>query len=165
MADLSLERIAEIERGCEGVTPGPWGFEQTAEGMADMRVFSDRGMAHRHGFTVALVAPQQEDFDAAHIARLDPATVLALCSAARKGIQSPGGVRDAVMARVSDAVRDLQYEHERRQREEYEAYVARLDLQAGAIETTYRRVTDKLHLHPEPHPALRPGVDISPLAV
>ena len=85
---VSEERLREILDGCEGVTPGPWrvgkhpsGFQLCGDGMWFMTA----------GWTVKDARNQP---DAAHIARLDPATVASMAREliSRRASSSPAPV-------------------------------------------------------------------------
>ncbi len=84
---LTVERIEEIERGLEGVTPGPWEFVP-----AGNRPVVQKAGAFPHGF-ICNIESQHFIEDAAHIARLDPATIRALCTLARTALAAREGVQ------------------------------------------------------------------------
>lgn len=80
---LSAERLREIINGCEGISIGPWKRVEAYAGLTLVEApngtlckvpwdRSDMGTAHR---------------DAAHIARLDPATVKAMAELALKAVE------------------------------------------------------------------------------
>lgn len=94
---ITAERIEEIEKGCEGVTPGPWG----ANSEGDIAPHSDQ---HNAGYWIAHLEDCGPNWkaNAAHIARLDPATVRDLCALARSAL-SPSRVKDdAARQRIYD---------------------------------------------------------------
>lgn len=65
------ERLAEIIKGCEGVTPGPWG-----EG--DKWVFASPRSGNPSHALEHIFRNEEAQANAAHVARLDPQTVLSL---------------------------------------------------------------------------------------
>lgn len=95
MAGLSMERIKEIRDGCAGVTPGPW----SAPIKYERDCYSPITSPDWHAFANVVTrmhndnAPAPENpasiqgrKTAAHIARLDPQTVTALCDLALAGL-------------------------------------------------------------------------------
>ena len=95
---ITDERLAEIERGCEGVTPGPWHTEVGARYGAVVCRGDGRAIAS---------ADASEDL-AAHIARLDPQTVLAIIARLRAAEERADELGDAVAAMFAKA--DQQYQ-------------------------------------------------------
>lgn len=95
MAGLSMERIKAIRDGCTGVTPGPW----SAPIKYERDCYSPITAPDWHAFANVVTrmhndnAPAPENpasiqgrKTAAHIARLDPQTVTALCDLALAGL-------------------------------------------------------------------------------
>jgi len=78
MTALTPERIDEIERGCEGVTAGPWHAEPKVGRGAWIKGAAEEWTAVACGFDGTSAAA-----NAAHIARCDPDTIRALIAAAR----------------------------------------------------------------------------------
>lgn len=87
---VSEERLREILDGCEGVTPGPWGWAVIDASMASLGVMPDPGHGDPHVLSVSPCKSCRGDewewgkcltpneADASHIARLDPATVASM---------------------------------------------------------------------------------------
>jgi hypothetical protein len=75
---LTNEQIKEIRDGCEGVTGGDW---FALQGRKYSRISSNAYATQ--GFYLSLASNLLHK-DAAHIARLDPTTVRALCDMAEK---------------------------------------------------------------------------------
>lgn len=72
---LTIEKIAEIEAGCEGVTPGDWWSHKGLVFLGGQGGFDLRGAPHAE--------PNAE-----HIARLNGPAVRELCRLARIGIEA-----------------------------------------------------------------------------
>lgn len=72
--------IQELRAGLEGVTPGLWGTRPTAEGMGDTFITAPSDNA-RGWRSIAIVHPQKQDSDAAHIARCSPDNIRTLLDA------------------------------------------------------------------------------------
>lgn len=82
-------KIAELEAGCEGVTPGPWHVKDYGPKRmleiysSDMDAGND-GRPVDRGERICDMADTENESDiAAHIARCDPQTILALIAAWR----------------------------------------------------------------------------------
>lgn len=87
LADWLLERIAEDEALAEAATPGPWVVEY-GRALRSASIPDDE----EGGTTYFSIADKP---DAAHIARHDPARVLAECAAKRRIISFYGDNLDA----------------------------------------------------------------------
>jgi hypothetical protein len=97
---LSPELLNAIEAGCDGVTPGPWAYEpygDTGQYGVGLLVAPDPDgetplsgyVSSGYGILVEAAAPEVEGAqNAAHIARLDPATVLELVAGYRAWLAS-----------------------------------------------------------------------------
>lgn len=88
MTDLAA-KIAELEAGCEGVTPGPW-FVKDCGPKRMLEIYStdmdadDDGRPIDRGEHICDMADtNSESENAAHIARCDPQTILELIAAWR----------------------------------------------------------------------------------
>jgi hypothetical protein len=107
--------LNEIEAGLEGVTEGPWRArkigDSTATYVGGVPVISP-GQKHSKQPFLGVLCCLQEPADAAHIARLDPATVRELIRLARLGIEVEKGV-GVVRQNRKAAIAELQ-----RQRQE-----------------------------------------------
>lgn len=87
---LDEKALREILDGCEGVTPGPWGWSIIDASMASLGVLPDPGSGDPHVLSVSpcescrgdewewgkCLTPNKPDAD--HIARLDPQTVASI---------------------------------------------------------------------------------------
>lgn len=110
MTDLTLDRLAEIERGCEGVTPGPWfTADWHSDSGKELYFVESRypetlgpGQASiwPDGVVKNLVASTEEGSghtknrllsDAAHIANCDPDTIRELIRLAKIGLAQENG--------------------------------------------------------------------------
>lgn len=98
---ISDERLAEIIKGCEGVTPGPW---QRVEPGAEST------LVECHNGTICEVQWNRPDVgnahrDAAHIARLDPQTVASLLTELQHRREAEAGsVSNALLNAVAHAI-------------------------------------------------------------
>lgn len=91
---MTEQEILEIQRGCEGVTEGPW---MAAEGGTTVVglpiVASPMGAVIANCMWAPSAMPHADEMNklaqarADHIARLDPATVRELCQLALKGLK------------------------------------------------------------------------------
>lgn len=79
IAEFLLARIAEDEAVARAATPGPWEWEPETEGCGSIGAVGDVGI-------------HVSDEDAEHIARWDPARVLAECDAKRRIVNECGWV-------------------------------------------------------------------------
>lgn len=94
MVDLTEAQIREILAGCEGVTPGPWEPLSGAEHAIAIRRNEDGTLgAGIHAKLIGAVDIIDgeaviciDEDDRSHIARLDPATVAALCNMALRSL-------------------------------------------------------------------------------
>jgi hypothetical protein len=120
---LSPELLNAIEAGCDGVTPGPW---KRCAHLRDPRIDTTCGCGYRGGIwgndgeTLVLemgTDPYREGWemipvatrdaqlrDAAHIARLDPATARELVAGYRRGLAGEEREREAraALAKVTE---------------------------------------------------------------
>jgi hypothetical protein len=100
---ITLEKLDEIERGCEGVTPGPWEIGAAGDYQPDSKHGPDFTPIHSDtwGAFVSVVTStdnaggrvgtsEQGQRNLAHIARLDPDTVRELVSLARSALSRSG---------------------------------------------------------------------------
>jgi hypothetical protein len=92
MTDLTLDRLEQIECGCEGVTPGPWtwGAQWLAKRIGNSgRVAED----YMHLAQVPLndYDSPRWNTDAAHIANCDPDTIRELIRLAKLGLAQENG--------------------------------------------------------------------------
>jgi len=89
---ISDEKLAEIIKGCEGVTPGPWMVR-------DHCVFTKEP-----GRCVARldwhIRDERDDANAAHIARLDPQTVLSLLTELQRRREAEAGALKHALDRL-----------------------------------------------------------------
>lgn len=85
IADMTPERLDEIEAGLHGLPDDSWSHEPHGSAMA---LYSGR-TAERHGYRLLNLVDGDMHFQKiiAHIARLDPGTVLALVRMARRGME------------------------------------------------------------------------------
>lgn len=93
---LSEERVREIKEGCEGVTPGPWKYERGYK--TDwVGVPKPDGRSLEDVFFGVSIEDLRDDVEKntalrmAHIARLDPQTVSALCDLALTTLRANSG--------------------------------------------------------------------------
>lgn len=118
MTDIR-EVLDEIEKGCEGVTPGPWKAEQTGNEWHVFMLSTDE--------TICVIEEWSREIDgadAAHLARLDPQTMLAIIELARKGLAADAGATE-LRAELSAAVGYMRN--------------AMIDLETGASKATALR--------------------------
>jgi hypothetical protein len=90
MSELTDDRLREIIAGCDGVTPGPWEMIDLG-GNANAMVCDTKDTilsVHRRTRPKAF-----ETAIAAHIARLDPQTVTAICEELLARRSPPSGYR------------------------------------------------------------------------
>lgn len=100
MTTLDDAKLDEIEKGCEGVTPGPWRVSRRYEiGPGSNADDQSRGMI----IPFADVYGGGRGIDSAHIARLDPATVLELVRLARIGKAAEKAALEAVAPMIRKA--------------------------------------------------------------
>jgi hypothetical protein len=100
---LSPELLNAIEAGCDGVTPGPWAVMRDKfhfDSLTDIRSEVGQFIASTGG-TWEYLEP-----NAAHIAHLDPATVLELVAGYRAGLKAHADVirLRALLARIRSAL-------------------------------------------------------------
>ena len=86
LTEFLLARIAEDEQAANEATDGPWRYDSTKVNAIDRGEAVFAGEAGANATTIASTGPpydMQSMFDAVHIARHDPARVLAECEAKR----------------------------------------------------------------------------------
>lgn len=101
---LTVAQLDEIERGCEGVTPGPWREENQPFGSA-IYIKGGKTIATAHGSLAITKEKLPNDLNAEHIARLSPEVVRELCQLAREGLtmrQDYEAATDSHLAHVRD---------------------------------------------------------------
>jgi hypothetical protein len=98
---LSPELLNAIEAGCDGVTPGPW-RNDNGEGYSINSIWAPKRIL----VAQAVGDSAEADANAAHIARLDPATVLELVAGYRAGLKAHADVirLRALLARIRSAL-------------------------------------------------------------
>jgi hypothetical protein len=89
---LTPEQLDEIEKGCEGVTPGPWVYSEDGD---DDFISSPKGRGDVHCDTSYYPSGLKTE-DAMHFARLDPTTVRELVRLARMGADLEQGLEQYV---------------------------------------------------------------------
>jgi hypothetical protein len=85
MSDMTEARVRAILDGCEGVTPGPWTYGAQWLGAKWPR---DTDYIYLAQVPLNDYDSPRWNTDAAHLARLDPDTVRALCTLALSAIAS-----------------------------------------------------------------------------
>lgn len=109
---LTIEQIEAIEKGCEGVTPGPYAVQHTdaANDMSDLDAIGiyqvdDLSSEDECPSAVLFVNDNWGEFEANadYFARLDPATVRALCAMARRGLETSAAYRAGLEAAATVA--------------------------------------------------------------
>jgi len=86
LTEFLLARIAEDEQAANEATDGPWRYDPTKVNAIDRGEAVFAGETGANATTIASTGPpydMQSMFDAVHIARHDPARVLAECEAKR----------------------------------------------------------------------------------
>jgi hypothetical protein len=103
---LSPELLNAIEAGCDGVTPGPWSIRHDTCAECSRRGAAEYDIPELPG---GYHAQFSEQADAAHIARLDPATVLDLVAGYRAGMKAHADVirLRALLARIRSTLENL----------------------------------------------------------
>jgi hypothetical protein len=103
---LSPELLNAIEAGCDGVSPGPWEADGVKnDGFTSYEVTDPNGLSVCDTYNAGTIEIQEEGGRAwdeqgrknmAHIARLDPATVLELVAGYRRGLAGERGPVESV---------------------------------------------------------------------
>lgn len=125
---MTREQIEEIRKGCEGVTEGRWIAAAKPSSVVGWPIVSQTGrniasMNYVHWSDTNPAVPGDHAFNreskanANHIARLDPATVRALCDLALAGLDAEAAFRRGQedmrekAAKAADDFADLAPEH------------------------------------------------------
>ena len=94
LTEFLLARIAEDEAAAEAATAGPWWYDPTKVNSVDRGEAVFAGKRGIRATTIASTGPADDlasMADAAHIARHDPARVLAECEAKRRIVERHSG--------------------------------------------------------------------------
>lgn len=101
---MTREQIEEIRKGCDGVTPGKWNAAAKPSSVVGWPIVSQTGrnIASMNYVQWSSTNPavsgdrafnRESKSNAEHIARLDPATVRALCDLALAGLDAEAAFR------------------------------------------------------------------------